>query len=152
MRAGPAVIAAVVGILACAAWHRWPVAARQVVNDPPRHIALIPDGNRRWARSHGLSVAQGHRAGMSALGPVAAAAWDEEAPRLGVAGGHVAGSNPLNENASTEIRLHNPKGLFHNLFPFLDFRGKGTRGAKGHERSHGTARPKGGLKKPHGLL
>ena len=76
MRAGPAVIAAVVGILACAAWQRWPVAARQVVNAPPRHIALIPDGNRRWARSQGLSVAQGHRAGMSALGPVAAAAWD----------------------------------------------------------------------------
>ena len=26
-----------------------------------RHIALIPDGNRRWARSHGLPVVAGHQ-------------------------------------------------------------------------------------------
>lgn len=32
-----------------------------------RHIALIPDGNRRWARAHGKSVADGHRAGIAAM-------------------------------------------------------------------------------------
>lgn len=42
---------------------------------PPRHVALIPDGNRRYARAHNLTVAQGHAAGMAALGPAAAAAW-----------------------------------------------------------------------------
>ena len=26
----------------------------------PRHIAVIPDGNRRWARSRGLKVLKGH--------------------------------------------------------------------------------------------
>lgn len=29
----------------------------------PRHIALIPDGNRRWARKRGLSTFFGHRSG-----------------------------------------------------------------------------------------
>jgi short-chain Z-isoprenyl diphosphate synthase len=30
---------------------------------PPRHIAVIADGNRRWARGRGLAVADGYRAG-----------------------------------------------------------------------------------------
>jgi undecaprenyl diphosphate synthase len=30
----------------------------------PRHVALICDGNRRWARERGLSIEEGHRAGM----------------------------------------------------------------------------------------
>lgn len=30
----------------------------------PQHIALIPDGNRRWAREHGLTTFQGHKKGM----------------------------------------------------------------------------------------
>lgn len=29
----------------------------------PIHIAIIPDGNRRWARQHGLPVFEGHRTG-----------------------------------------------------------------------------------------
>ena len=29
----------------------------------PQHIAIIMDGNARWAKKHGLTVAQGHRAG-----------------------------------------------------------------------------------------
>ncbi|MDP3785120.1 MAG: polyprenyl diphosphate synthase [bacterium] len=28
------------------------------------HVAIIPDGNRRWARLHGLQAYQGHRKGM----------------------------------------------------------------------------------------
>lgn len=32
----------------------------------PRHIAIIMDGNRRWARQRGLPVLQGHRAGARA--------------------------------------------------------------------------------------
>jgi undecaprenyl diphosphate synthase len=31
---------------------------------PPNHIAIIPDGNRRWARKRGLSVFEGHRRGF----------------------------------------------------------------------------------------
>ena len=33
----------------------------------PRHIAVIPDGNRRWARERGLPSLEGHRAGMNAV-------------------------------------------------------------------------------------
>ena len=32
----------------------------------PRHIAIIMDGNRRWAERQGVPVAQGHRAGAEA--------------------------------------------------------------------------------------
>lgn len=30
----------------------------------PRHVGLIPDGNRRWARERGLHPAEGYAAGM----------------------------------------------------------------------------------------
>ncbi len=33
----------------------------------PQHIAIIMDGNRRWARQHHLPVTQGHRAGAENL-------------------------------------------------------------------------------------
>jgi undecaprenyl diphosphate synthase len=33
----------------------------------PRHVAIIMDGNGRWARQRNLSRAHGHRAGMEAL-------------------------------------------------------------------------------------
>lgn len=33
----------------------------------PRHIAIIMDGNRRWAKLHGKSVMEGHRSGATAL-------------------------------------------------------------------------------------
>ena len=29
----------------------------------PKHVAIIPDGNRRWARANGKSVMYGHKAG-----------------------------------------------------------------------------------------
>lgn len=40
----------------------------------PNHIALILDGNRRWARARGLSTLQGHKAGLEAGRTVAKAA------------------------------------------------------------------------------
>lgn len=33
----------------------------------PRHVAIIMDGNRRWAKLHGKSAIEGHRAGALAL-------------------------------------------------------------------------------------
>ena len=33
----------------------------------PRHIAIIMDGNGRWARARGLPRPAGHRAGMDAV-------------------------------------------------------------------------------------
>ena len=32
----------------------------------PNHIAIIPDGNRRWARAHGLHTFEGHKRGFDA--------------------------------------------------------------------------------------
>lgn len=37
---------------------------------PPRHVAIIMDGNRRWARAHGLSETDGHAAGLEAIRPI----------------------------------------------------------------------------------
>jgi len=34
---------------------------------PPRHVAIIMDGNGRWAKARGLPRAFGHRAGVNAL-------------------------------------------------------------------------------------
>jgi undecaprenyl diphosphate synthase len=48
-----------------------PRAAREA-----RVVAVIMDGNGRWAESHGLSVAEGHRAGARALRRVVEASID----------------------------------------------------------------------------
>lgn len=36
------------------------------LSNQPRHIAVIMDGNNRWAKNHGLSGTAGHRAGAEA--------------------------------------------------------------------------------------
>jgi undecaprenyl diphosphate synthase len=45
----------------------------------PRHVAIIMDGNRRWARAHGVPEAHGHAAGVEAIRPVV-----EHAARRGI--------------------------------------------------------------------
>src|SRR4030042_3530330 len=30
----------------------------------PKHLVIIPDGNRRWAKKHGLRPIEGHRKGL----------------------------------------------------------------------------------------
>ena len=42
----------------------------------PSHIGFILDGNRRWAKSHGLPTYEGHLAGVGALEEVLQASID----------------------------------------------------------------------------
>lgn len=42
----------------------------------PRHIGLILDGNRRWARAHNLPLVEGHRQGYDTLHTILDAALD----------------------------------------------------------------------------
>lgn len=45
----------------------------------PRHVAIIPDGNRRWAKEHGKEPWEGHEAGAQATEQIV-----REARRLGI--------------------------------------------------------------------
>lgn len=47
-----------------------PEAALIPRHDLPRHVAIIMDGNRRWARAHGVAEADGHAAGVEAIRPI----------------------------------------------------------------------------------
>ena len=50
-----------------------------IAEAPPLHVAIISDGNGRWATSRGLPRSAGHRAGAEAARRVI-----EAAPRLGI--------------------------------------------------------------------
>ena len=47
-----------------------PVEAVGEEPSAPRHVAIIMDGNRRWARMRGVPEAEGHAAGVDAIRPV----------------------------------------------------------------------------------
>jgi undecaprenyl diphosphate synthase len=67
----------------------------------PKHVAIIMDGNRRWAKAHGMPAIEGHRRGMVALRRVTRAASD-----LGVEALTVYGFSTENWNRNaTEISL-----------------------------------------------
>jgi undecaprenyl diphosphate synthase len=67
----------------------------------PRHVAIIMDGNRRWAKERGLPAIEGHRRGMVALRRVTRAASD-----FGIRVLTVYGFSTENWNRSTgEISL-----------------------------------------------
>lgn len=43
----------------------------------PKHLGLILDGNRRWAKEHGLSIMEGHRQGYANLKNISEEAFSE---------------------------------------------------------------------------
>jgi len=45
----------------------------------PRHVAIIPDGNRRWAKEHGFESWEGHEAGAKRIEEIV-----REGRRLGI--------------------------------------------------------------------
>lgn len=46
------------------------------MTDIPQHIGFIVDGNRRWAKKHGLPAYEGHAAGYNAIQDVVLATFD----------------------------------------------------------------------------
>ncbi len=52
------------------------VARRLPADRVPRHVGVMLDGNRRWARAVGADTAQGHRAGAANIEPLLG--WCEE--------------------------------------------------------------------------
>ncbi|HEX5275403.1 MAG TPA: isoprenyl transferase [Candidatus Rubrimentiphilum sp.] len=52
----------------------------------PKHVAIIMDGNRRWAKHRGMPAIEGHRRGMLALREVTRACSDFGIPILTVYG------------------------------------------------------------------
>ena len=45
-------------------------------NTPPNHVAIIMDGNRRWAKKHDLDDLRGHEEGIKTLVSIAKSASD----------------------------------------------------------------------------
>ena len=43
----------------------------------PRHLGIIPDGNRRWAKENNKPSLEGHRRGLNVAKTIAIAAFDE---------------------------------------------------------------------------
>lgn len=43
----------------------------------PNHVAVIPDGNRRWAKAQGLETKEGHKAGYENLLKIADLAFEQ---------------------------------------------------------------------------
>ena len=46
------------------------------MSEQPHHLAIIMDGNRRWARERGLNVLRGHNRGADTLKDICSYAYD----------------------------------------------------------------------------
>ncbi len=53
----------------------------------PKHIAIIPDGNRRWAKERGLHPWLGHRAGIKAFEKILEKSRELKIPHITFWGG-----------------------------------------------------------------
>lgn len=63
----------------------------------PRHIAIIPDGNRRWAREKGLPILKGHQEGVKRTFEILTASKD-----MGIEGVTLWGFSTENWNRGEE--------------------------------------------------
>jgi undecaprenyl diphosphate synthase len=72
----------------------------------PRHVAVIMDGNGRWAESRGLDRVEGHRAGI-------------EAVRAVVRAGHELGVSQLTLYAFSTENWNRPRGEVEALMELL---------------------------------
>lgn len=79
----------------------------RVSGDVPRHVAIIMDGNGRWARERGRPREFGHRAGMRAVRESVEAALE-------------AGVEVLTLYAFSQENWHRPKGEVSALMSLLE--------------------------------
>jgi len=77
----------------------------------PHHIAVIPDGNRRWARQHYLPAFSGHAKGADALRGVLETAYDLHIKCFSVWGSSLAN---LIERNKEEVQFL--EKIFQNYF------------------------------------
>ena len=85
------------------------------LSDGPKHVALIMDGNGRWAEARGLPRAMGHREGVQALKRTV-----EAAPRFGIRCLTVFGFSTENWSrpAAEASTAHNQKFMLQVAFNY----------------------------------
>lgn len=76
-----------------------PLPAR---NNIPSHIAIIPDGNRRWAKRHFLQIPDGYARGVEKFREIAAAAFEKGILNLTF---WAASEDNLTKRSPAEIKL-----------------------------------------------
>ncbi|CAN5588417.1 isoprenyl transferase [soil metagenome] len=79
----------------------------RISGDLPRHVAVIMDGNRRWARERGMPREFGHRAGMRAVRDTVEGAGD-------------VGIETLTLFAFSQENWHRPAGEVSALMTLLE--------------------------------
>lgn len=72
----------------------------QEISTIPRHVAIIPDGNRRWAKDKGIKTLDGHRAGVDMFEQVAEHAWKRGVEHLTMWG---LSLDNLTKRSNTEV-------------------------------------------------
>lgn len=68
----------------------------------PTHLAIIPDGNRRWAREHGFLPGKGHREGILRFRELRDAIWRRGIPYFTF---WAASEDNLIKRSRAEVRL-----------------------------------------------
>ncbi len=98
----------------------------------PRHVAIIMDGNRRWARANGLPALEGHRRGMQAL---------ERTVDAALAAGVAAADRLRLQRGELEPRRRRGAGAVRPGRELRARAGRGAGGARGAGAGHRPARP-----------
>jgi len=58
--------------------------AIEIITPKPTHVAVIMDGNGRWANSHGLSRVAGHKRGVDSVKALIKSCIEHEIPYLSI--------------------------------------------------------------------
>lgn len=67
----------------------------------PRHVAIIPDGNRRWARARGYPLTRGYREGAERFREIIRTAFQSEVSHLTI---WAASESNLTDRSPVEVR------------------------------------------------